>query len=228
MRPALPVHIWEAFLRWCAEQFEAKVGVKVLGMGEFCYRKDVIGGMEFLNPMFILSEGFTGSFGLHDRRPKTQVHAAESIDLDMLAIAGRTTDLLGEVIGKEVVENAIHDIIERIGDVCADPDTYGIVTLDFGFARLFCENKLEFSFGAAAPRHRLSPGRGGGSPTACCRHRRAARTACPPRLASRQADAPLQPHRPHRVRSVCTRTKQDLIPRTPSSSRRRSSSCRRA
>ena len=43
-------HIWEAFLKWCAEQFEAKVGVRVMGMGEFCYRKDTIGGMEFLYP----------------------------------------------------------------------------------------------------------------------------------------------------------------------------------
>ena len=49
-------HIWEAFLRWCAMQFDARVGVKVLGMGEFCYRKDVIGEMEFFNPMFIMNE----------------------------------------------------------------------------------------------------------------------------------------------------------------------------
>ena len=30
----------------------------------------VIGGMDFLNPMFIMNEAFAGSFGLHDRRPK--------------------------------------------------------------------------------------------------------------------------------------------------------------
>ena len=28
--------IWEAFTTWCQEQFDAKLGVKMLGMGEFC------------------------------------------------------------------------------------------------------------------------------------------------------------------------------------------------
>lgn len=143
-------HIWEAFLRWCAMQFEAKVGVRVLGMGEFCYRRDQIADMEFLNPMFVCNESFTTSFGLHDRRPKTHAVETDSVDLDVQAIAGLTTDLLGEVIGKEVVDNAIHDIVERIGEVCAEPDQYGIITIDFGFANLFCENKsLEFTFGDA-------------------------------------------------------------------------------
>jgi len=143
-------HIWEAFLRWCAQQFDAKVGVRVLGMGEFCYRRDVIGDMEFLNPMFVLNESFSGSFGLHDRRPKAHAVEGESVELDMSAIATLTTDMLGEVVGKEVVDNALHDLVERIGEVCADPDQFGIITIDFGFAKLFCENKsLEFSFGDA-------------------------------------------------------------------------------
>ena len=142
-------HIWEAFLRWCAEQFEAKVGIKVLGMGEFCYRKDVIGDMEFLNPMFVVAESFARAFGLHDRRPKTHAVEAESVDLDMSAIASKTTDLLGEVVGREVVDGALQDIIERIGEACSNPDAHGIVTIDFGFAKLFSENKsLEFTFGA--------------------------------------------------------------------------------
>lgn len=142
-------HIWEAFLRWTAKQFENEVGVRVLGMGEFCYRKDTIGDMEFLNPMFILNETFARSFKLHDRRPKVHVADKEAVDLDMQQIAGITTDLLGEVIGKEVVENGLRDLIEWIGKACSDPDQYGIVLIDFGFARLFCENRsLEFQFGA--------------------------------------------------------------------------------
>ena len=143
-------HIWEAFLRWCAQQFDARIGVRVMGMGEFCYRLDRIGDMEFFNPMFVMNESFCQSFGLHDRRPKTQAVETECIDVDMSAIASLTTDILGEVIGKEVIENALQDLIERIGEVCADPDQYGIITIDFGFAKLFCENKsLEFSFGDA-------------------------------------------------------------------------------
>ena len=114
-------HIWEAFLRWCAEQFVAKVGVKVLGMGEFCYRKDTIGDMEFLNPMFVMAESYARAFGLHDRRPKTQSIASEAVELDMMKITQMTTDLLGEVVGKEVVENALRDIIERIGEVKLAP-----------------------------------------------------------------------------------------------------------
>ena len=38
--------IWEAFTTWCQEQFDAKLGVKMLGMGEFCMRHDVIGSLE--------------------------------------------------------------------------------------------------------------------------------------------------------------------------------------
>lgn len=145
-------HIWEAFLRWCAEMFDQQVGIKVLGLGEFCYRKDVVGDMEFVNPMFILSESFARAYGLHDRRPKTQVQEVESIAVDMLKVASMTTDLLGEVVGKEVVSGALHDLMETIGNVCSDPDTYGIITVDFGFAKLFSENKsLEFTFGGAPP-----------------------------------------------------------------------------
>ena len=142
-------HIWEAFLRWCAMQFEDKVGVRVLSLGEFCYRADSIGGMDFLNPMFIMNEAFAGSFGLHDRRPKNVTTAGvEAVDLDMGAIAALTTDLIGEVVTKEVVDAALQDVVERIGDVCSSPDEHGIVHVDFGFAKLFCENKsIEFSFG---------------------------------------------------------------------------------
>ena len=153
--------IWEAFLRWCREQFEAKVGVKVLGMGEFCYRKDVIGDMEFLNPMFILSESFARGHGLHYRRPKTHAVETESVELDMSAIATLATELIGEVIGKDVVENALRDVVDRIGDVCADVDTYGIITIDFGFAKLFCENKsLEFLFGETGKKNGGRPDTG--------------------------------------------------------------------
>jgi len=142
-------HIWEAFLRWCGEQFDAKIGIRVLGMGEFCYRKDTIGDMEFLNPMFVLNETFSHGHNLHDRRPKVHISQVDVVDLDMTRIAQLTTDLLGEVIGKEVVENAMHDLVDRIGTVCSDPDKYGTVLLDFGFARLTCDNRsLEFAFGA--------------------------------------------------------------------------------
>lgn len=218
-------HIWEAFLRWCAEQFEAKVGVKVLGMGEFCYRKDSIGGMDFYNPMFVISESFARAYGLHDRRPKTHAVETESIDLDMLAIASRTTDLLGEVVGKEVVDHALQDIIERIGQTCADPDTYGIVTLDFGFAKLFSENKsLEFAFGggggkapstAASTRSvggTLQP-RGHGGSSSSIGLDGSAMLRKQQRGGGKQ-DAPLQrPHRPH-MKPVfnCDRyTRDDLL-----------------
>ncbi|KAL1528387.1 hypothetical protein AB1Y20_009737 [Prymnesium parvum] len=140
--------IWEAFLRWCRDQFATKVGIKVLGMGEFCYRKDTIGNLEFFNPMFILSESYARAHGLLDRRPKTHSVETESIELDMPAIATLATELVGELIGKDVVDGALRDVIDRIGEVCAEPDKYGIITLDFGFAKLFCENKsLEFMFG---------------------------------------------------------------------------------
>jgi hypothetical protein len=226
-------HIWEAFLRWCAEQFEAKVGVRVLGMGEFCYRKDSIGGMDFLNPMFLLSESYARSFGLHDRRPKTQVQETDSIDLDVQAIASRTTDLLGEVIGKEVVEAALLDLVEKIGEACADPDTFGIVTIDFGFAKLFCENKsLEFAFGGGGKPPGVPPGSamsvrssgsvgGGGSVKAGSRPLGGGGPSGGLGLDGSgmlgggrpKADAPLQrPHRPHmRPVQYCARyTKDDL------------------
>ena len=79
-------HIWEAFLRWCAEMFEQKVGVRVMGMGEFCFRKDAVGEMEFLNPMFVMAENYVAAHGLHDRRPKTQAVASDSIELDFSLI----------------------------------------------------------------------------------------------------------------------------------------------
>ena len=66
------VHIWDAVTRWCQEQFDARKGVKFLGLGEFTMRHDIIGNMDFWNPMFVLSEGFARAHGLHDRRPKTQ------------------------------------------------------------------------------------------------------------------------------------------------------------
>ena len=68
----LIVHIWEAFTKWCAEQFDQHTGVKFLGLGEFTMRHDIIGNMDFWNPMFALSEGFARAHGLHDRRPKAQ------------------------------------------------------------------------------------------------------------------------------------------------------------
>lgn len=140
--------IWEAFLRWCREQFEAKVGFRVFGLGEFCYRRDTIGDMEFVNPMFVLSESYARSHGLHDRRSKTHSIEAESIELDLSRIATVATELIGEVITRDVVDGALRDIVDRIGEVCADPDRYGIITVDFGFAKLFSENKsLEFIFG---------------------------------------------------------------------------------
>lgn len=48
--------IWDAFTHWAVGQLEARVGIKVLGLGEFGFRKDVIGEMEFFNPMFIMRE----------------------------------------------------------------------------------------------------------------------------------------------------------------------------
>jgi len=228
-------HIWEAFLRWCAAQFDAKVGIRVLGMGEFALRKDRLGDMEFVNPMFVMDEGYARSFGLHDRRPKTQSADGESIDVDMLAIASITTDLLGEVVTKEFVEAALADVFERIGLVCGDPDTYGIVTVDFGFAKLFCENKsLECTFGGA-------PGKAAGAPPGTAASSKSApATKLPPigrppptgastssmgldgsallrrqQAQSRtQPDAPLQrPHRPHNkpVQHCSKFTKEELL-----------------
>ena len=75
----LIVHIWEAFTKWCAEQFDQHKGVKFLGLGEFTMRHDIIGNMDFWNPMFVLSEGFARAHGLHDRRPKTQSTAVENV-----------------------------------------------------------------------------------------------------------------------------------------------------
>ena len=77
-------HIWEAFLRWCAENFENKVGIRVLGLGDFCYRQDKIGELEFHNPMFIMNESYAGSFGLHDRRPKNVQLAGDVPVVDLV------------------------------------------------------------------------------------------------------------------------------------------------
>lgn len=81
------LHIWDAFTQWCVEQLKERVGVKVLGFGEFGFRKDAIGEMEFFNPMFVMNESYARSHGLHDRRPKTQTAATESVELDMPRIA---------------------------------------------------------------------------------------------------------------------------------------------
>lgn len=81
------LHIWDAFTQWCVDQLKERVGVKVLGFGEFSFRKDVIGEMEFFNPMFVMMESYARSHGLHDRRPKTQTAATESVELDMPRIA---------------------------------------------------------------------------------------------------------------------------------------------
>jgi len=228
-------HIWEAFLRWCAAQFDAKVGVRVLGMGEFALRKDMLGDMEFVNPMFVLDEAFARRFGLHDRRPKTQSADGESVDVDMLAIAGLTTDLLGEVVIKETVQDALWDVFQKIGHCCGHPDEFGIVTIDFGFAKLFSENKsLEFTFGGGG-------GKGGGAPPGTGMSSRSAPqtqrggTTLPPigkppptgasasssmgldgnaMLRMRPPDAPLQrPHRPHmKPAQHCYRfTKEELL-----------------
>ena len=138
--------IWEAFTTWCQEQFDAKLGVKMLGMGEFCMRHDVIGSLEFWNPMFVLAEAFARAHGLHDRRPKTQTSASESVEVDMAKIAQMTTELVGEVVIRDVVEAALLDIVDRIGASCAD-EALGVVTIDFVFGKLICENKsLEFHF----------------------------------------------------------------------------------
>jgi len=59
---------------------------------------------------------------------------------------------VGEIVTREFVENAIRDIIDRIGMVCADEDL-GIIVVDFGFGRLVCENKsivFDYSGGACA------------------------------------------------------------------------------
>mmetsp|Transcript_27577 Transcript_27577/g.60491 ORF Transcript_27577/g.60491 Transcript_27577/m.60491 type:complete len:595 (+) Transcript_27577:103-1887(+) len=144
-------HIWEACLKWCQQQFNEKIGVRFLGLGEFCFRRDFIGEMEFWNPMFIMAESFARSHNLHDRRPKTHAAEAESTDLDVAQIAQIATEMLGEVIGREVVDNALRDVVDRIGEVCAD-EKQGIVILDFNFGKLIAENKsVEFSFGDGRP-----------------------------------------------------------------------------
>ena len=85
--------IWEAFNKWCQQQFDEKLGVRVLGLGEFALRKDgalaprptgcapgahrastvaVIGDMEFVNPMFVIAESFA-------RKYRARVANAEAI-----------------------------------------------------------------------------------------------------------------------------------------------------
>lgn len=81
------LHIWEAFTQWCADKLADRVGVKVLPLGEFGFRRDVIGKMEFFNPMFLMNETFARSHNLHDRRPKTHVPSTEAVDLDLAKIA---------------------------------------------------------------------------------------------------------------------------------------------
>lgn len=142
------MHIWEAMTRWCTSMFDQRTGFKVLGMGEFCFRTDTIGDMEFTNPMFVMSEAFARGHELHDRRSKTHSASEEGEEMDLAKVAAITTDLLGEIVTKDVVENALRDVVDRIGEVCGDPDTYGTVTVDFGFAKLYSENKsAEFFFG---------------------------------------------------------------------------------
>ena len=92
------VHIWDSFTRWCQSMFDQKKGVKFLGLGEFTMRHDIIGSMDFWNPMFILSEGFARAHRLHDRRPKTQTTAVETVEVDMAKLAQMTTDALGELV----------------------------------------------------------------------------------------------------------------------------------
>ena len=92
------VHIWDAFTKWCQMQFDLHKGVKFLGLGEFTMRHDIIGSLDFWNPMFVLSEGFARAHGLHDRRPKTQSTAVETVEVDMAKIAQLTTDALGELV----------------------------------------------------------------------------------------------------------------------------------
>ena len=90
----------------------------------------VIGSLEFWNPMFVLAEAFARAHGLHDRRPKTQTSASESVEVDMAKIAQMTTELVGEVVIRDVVEAALLDIVDRIGASCAD-EALGVVTIDF-------------------------------------------------------------------------------------------------
>jgi len=132
--------------------FDGKIGVIVPGFGSFYHRQDSIGGLHFVNPLFVLSESFAHAYGLHDRRPKNvQLADTEVLDIDAAAIASFATELVGEVVGKELVMNAVQDIFERLGEVCADPHQYGIIVIDFGFARLTCENRsVEFTFGGAS------------------------------------------------------------------------------
>ena len=225
------VHIWDAVTRWCQEQFDARKGVKFLGLGEFTMRHDIIGNMDFWNPMFVLSEGFARAHGLHDRRPKTQAEAVDNVEIDMSKIAQMTTDALGEVIGREVVENALLDIVDRIGDACSDA-AVGVVTLDFKFGKLLCENKsLEFIFGSpgtasqaakqpnAKPPGTASSTRGGGAPPPSRgsdggRSVKSDATSLDltgSAIARRKGDAPMQrPHRPHVKRAVKV-SAQDLL-----------------
>ena len=107
------VHIWDAVTRWCQEQFDARKGVKFLGLGEFTMRHDIIGNMDFWNPMFVLSEGFARAHGLHDRRPKTQSTAVENVEVDMAKLAAfryRTEDALRSVTRHAVKEARLAEI----------------------------------------------------------------------------------------------------------------------
>jgi len=60
--------------------------------------------------------------------------------LILCAFSQITSDLVGEIVTREFVENAIRDVIDRIGAVCADDDN-GVIMVDFGFGRLVSENK---------------------------------------------------------------------------------------
>jgi hypothetical protein len=69
-----------------------------------------------------------------------------------------TSDLVGEIVTREFVDNAIRDVIDRIGAVCADADN-GVIMVDFGFGRLVSENKsvLFEYYGGAHLRSRPQP-----------------------------------------------------------------------
>jgi hypothetical protein len=190
--------------------------------------------MDFWNPMFVLSEGFARAHGLHDRRPKTQTEAVENVEIDMSKIAQMTTDALGEVVGREIVENALLDIVDRIGEACAD-QAVGVVTLDFKFGKLLCENKsLEFIFGSpgtasqaarqpnAKPPSTANSNRGGGRPPPSRGGSEGGRSVksdatsldlTVSSIARRKTDAPMQrPHRAHVKRAVKVHPPRDAPP----------------
>lgn len=150
--------IWGAFTAHLTEQLHARKPVRCLDLGEFVMRHDTIGAMEFFNPMFVMAEEFAARHKLLDRRPKAAALGSATgrpADVDLARVTQMASAALGELVPRETVEAALKDVVERIGECCADERAHGIVTIDLMLGRLVCENRsVELHFLSADERAR--------------------------------------------------------------------------